>query len=240
MGKRILHVSGFGRNIRARELAHAFERYGRLVRCDIPNSRREGKPFAFVEFEDSHDAGDAFDRMHDQYVGDSRVSVQWAKRPPSRSWRFERDDRRGRGRSRSRSRSRSPYDGGRSRRRSRSFSRDRFDDRRRRDSPRGRRPDSRSRSPIRRNGSVERGRQHSRSPVRRDDSIERGRPRSLSPRDYSRSPSRSPVPRGDEDIAHGEPVPEHDAHEANGNDIDMDAPAGELGEPAHPDDDYSE
>ncbi|KAJ2178679.1 hypothetical protein GGF45_002746, partial [Coemansia sp. RSA 551] len=89
-----------------------------------------------------------------------------------------------------------------------------------------------------------RGRPHSRSrsPVRRDDSLERGRPRSLSPRDYSRSPSRSPMHRGDEDIAHGEPMPEHDAHEANGHDdVDMDAHAGELNsETAHPDDDYSE
>ncbi|KAJ2345023.1 hypothetical protein IWW50_005334, partial [Coemansia erecta] len=213
--------------------------------------------FAFVEFEDSHDAADAFDRMHDQYVGDSRIAVQWAKRPPSRSWRFERDerrdDRRG-GRGRSRSRSRSPY-GGRSRHRSRSRSfsrergferdtRDRYDDRRRDESPRGRRPDSRSRSPIRRDESP-RGRRpdsRSRSPIRRDDSLERGggRPRSLSPREYSRSPSRSPAPRADDDGANGEPLPEHDVPEveANGHDdVVMDAHSPEpSGEAAHQDD----
>ncbi|KAJ2357177.1 hypothetical protein H4S01_006545, partial [Coemansia sp. RSA 2610] len=92
--------------------------------------------------------------MHDQYVGDSRIAVQWAKRPPSRGWRFDRDDRRGGGRRRSRSRSRSPYDGRSSRHRSRSYSRerdyrrdDRYDDRRRgHDAPPRdiRRPDSRS------------------------------------------------------------------------------------------------
>ncbi|KAJ2156452.1 hypothetical protein GGF46_005173, partial [Coemansia sp. RSA 552] len=67
--------------------------------------------FAFIEYEDSRDAADAFDRMHDQYVGDHRVAVQWAKRPPARSWRFE-NERRGRS---GRSRSRSPVSRSRSR-----------------------------------------------------------------------------------------------------------------------------
>ncbi|KAJ2454322.1 hypothetical protein EV183_001568 [Coemansia sp. RSA 2336] len=178
MGKRILHVSGFSRSVRARELAHAFER------------------FAFVEYEDSRDAADAFDRMHDQYVGEYRIAVQWAKRPPARSWRFDRG-----GRGRSRSRSRSPY-GSRGRPRSRSFSRER-------DYGRGRR-DSRDHYDDRRRSyddSPPRGgrrfasRSPSRSPRPRDDSLERangGPPRSLSPRDYSRSPSRSPLPHSDD------------------------------------------
>ncbi|KAJ2483989.1 hypothetical protein EV174_002794 [Coemansia sp. RSA 2320] len=227
MGKRILHVTGFGRDTRARDLAHAFERYGRLVRCDIPAARRDSKPFAFVEFEDSRDAGDAFDRMHDQYVGDSRIAVQWAKRPPSRSWRFEAgSDERGGGRRGDDSRSR------RSPSRSRSPPR-RGDSRRSRHSPPPRRRSrSRSRSPprddTRRNGGGRRGsydndRRHAarrasppRSPSPRRDA------RSPSPRSaYSRSPSRSRSP------ARAPPAAMDVDALPSARDDDDDAPAGD-------------
>ncbi|KAJ1869157.1 hypothetical protein LPJ55_005550 [Coemansia sp. RSA 990] len=241
MGKRILHVSGFSRSVRARELAHAFERYGRLVRCDIPNPRRDGKPrFAFVEYEDSRDAADAFDRMHDQYVGEYRIAVQWAKRPPARSWRFERG---GRGRSRSRSRSRSPY-GSRGRPRSRSFSRERDYGRGRRDSrDRYDRYDDRRRSYDEsppRGGRRFASRSPSRSPRPRDDSLERtngGPPRSLSPRDYSRSPSRSPLPHSD-DMHVSEPPEERGAPLDNANGaVHSPEPNGDAPPPPN---DYSE
>ncbi|KAJ1642937.1 hypothetical protein LPJ64_005240 [Coemansia asiatica] len=223
MGKRILHVTGFSRDTRARELAYAFERYGRLVRCDIPRGRRDGSPFAFVEYEDSRDARDAFERMHDQYIDDHRISVQWAKRPPARSWRFDGDDRR---RRRSPSRSRSPY--GRrsryrspsrspSRSRSRSHSRgrqspghhrrDRYDSRERRSSYDRRRDYSRSPSRGRRNGSVGQ-RSRSASP--------------LPPRDGSRSPRDKDI---DEDAGehsrHDEPIDD----DARNGDVDGDVDA---------------
>ncbi|KAJ2773455.1 hypothetical protein IWQ57_001288 [Coemansia nantahalensis] len=215
MGKRILYVTGFGHNTRARDLAHAFERYGRLVRCDIPAGRRDAKAFAFVEYEDSNDAADAFDRMHDQYVDDSRIAVQWAKRPPARSWRFENgDERRGGGGGGSRSRSRSPQGSGRrsryrSRSRSRSRGRDsgrsnrdgdrrdefRRDVDRRDDSRRGdnrhddRRRGGRDGSPARGSRNRAGSRSRSRSRGRRGESPGRGngdKPRSRTP------PSRSP------------------------------------------------
>ena len=42
-----LYVTNLAHSARARDLAYEFERYGKIVRCDIP----PGKPFAFIEFE---------------------------------------------------------------------------------------------------------------------------------------------------------------------------------------------
>ncbi|KAJ2032731.1 hypothetical protein IWW57_000049 [Coemansia sp. S610] len=187
MGKRILHVTGFSRDTRARELAHAFERFGRLVRCDIPGARFNSQPvfrFAFVEYEESRDASDAYDRMHDSYVGDRRIGVQWAKRPPARSWRFDGGSEE-RARSSHRSRSRSPSYRSSRRRSSRSPPRESR-----------RRPDSRrppSESPPRH------ARRRDDSPPPRDRSPH---PRDRSPRPRrSYSPSRSPRPKADDDDA---------------------------------------
>ncbi|KNC99278.1 uncharacterized protein SPPG_05532 [Spizellomyces punctatus DAOM BR117] len=114
-----LFVAGIGSRTRARDLAFEFERYGRLVRCDIPAPRgAAAKPYAFVEFEDPRDAEDAYYEMQGRKVDGYMLNIQWAKNAPSRNWRY--DDRRDRSRSPprrrrvSRSRSRSP------RRRSRS------------------------------------------------------------------------------------------------------------------------
>ncbi|KAJ8662438.1 hypothetical protein O0I10_002132 [Lichtheimia ornata] len=114
-----LFVAGFSSRTRARDLAYEFERYGRLVRCDIPAPKSySSKPYAFVEFEDTRDAEDAFHEMHGRRVDGYTISVQWAKNAPRQSWRFERRSpsphrRSSRGRSRSRS-PRSPLRRGRS------------------------------------------------------------------------------------------------------------------------------
>ncbi|KAG9100600.1 hypothetical protein FS749_014190 [Ceratobasidium sp. UAMH 11750] len=144
-GRKILFVSGFSRDARAKDLAYEFERYGRLVRCDIPSTRGGGgASYAFVEFRSERDAEDAYHSMHGQTIDRHRISVQWARRPPSALWRHDaprsrggRDRDRERERDRSRSRSRSPRRSDRdrdSRRRSRSRSRSR--DRRDRDEDR--------------------------------------------------------------------------------------------------------
>lgn len=147
-GRKILFVSGFSRDARAKDLAYEFERYGRLVRCDIPSTRGGGgASYAFVEFRNDRDAEDAYHSMHGQMIDRHRISVQWARRPPSALWRHDtprgsrggrdRGDRdRDRDRDRSRSRSRSPRRNDKerdrdSRRRSRTRSRSR--DRRDRD-----------------------------------------------------------------------------------------------------------
>ncbi|KAI0060191.1 RNA-binding domain-containing protein [Artomyces pyxidatus] len=149
---RILFVSGFHPATRARDLAYEFERFGPLVRCDVPaprNPNAHSNPYAFVEFRSTRDAEDAYYDMHGRQFEGSRLSIQWAKNPPSSVWRSS--DRRSpppRRSDRDRDRSRSPRRrGGRDRGdRDRDRDRDPRDGDRERDSGRER---IRSRSPVR-------------------------------------------------------------------------------------------
>ncbi|KAG0067856.1 hypothetical protein BGZ89_005591 [Linnemannia elongata] len=211
-----LFVSGFSTRTRARDLAYEFERYGPLIRCDIPAPRNSSsKPYAFVEFEDDRDAREAYYEMRDARFEGYRLDVQFAKNTPSASWRYEAGG--------SRRRSRSPRRGRSPPRRRRSPSPPR---RRRSPSPRGRSPSPRGRRPRspspagdRRRGSASRSpvrasqdrqaaheddvnmspARGSRSPERRSSKDERAvdSGRSMSPRRRSVSPRpRSISPRG--------------------------------------------
>ncbi|KAJ5946240.1 Pre-mRNA-splicing factor srp1 [Penicillium verhagenii] len=65
--------------------------YGRLVRCDIPAPRTpSSRLFAFVEYESRRDADDAYHEMHNKRIGrDDLLKIEWARTPPSASWRFD-------------------------------------------------------------------------------------------------------------------------------------------------------
>merc|ERR1712093_657269 len=125
--------------------------YGRLVRCDIPAPRTaQSRLFAFVEYESRRDADDAYHEMHNKRLArDDLLKIEWARTPPSASWRFDT------GRERERApagRRTSPRRGGRSPspRRGRGDYSPRKDDRRdrdyeRRDRDRSRGPEDRDR-----------------------------------------------------------------------------------------------
>ncbi|KAL8998172.1 MAG: hypothetical protein Q9169_002726 [Polycauliona sp. 2 TL-2023] len=71
-GGTTLYVTGFGHGTRARDLAYEFER------------------FAFVEYESRRDADDAYHEMHNKRIGrDDLLKIEWARTPPSASWRFD-------------------------------------------------------------------------------------------------------------------------------------------------------
>ncbi|KAF2236297.1 RNA-binding domain-containing protein [Viridothelium virens] len=158
-GGTTLYVTGFGHGTRARDLAYEFEKYGRLVRCDIPAPRSaSSRLFAFVEYESRRDADDAYHEMHNRRIGrEDILKIEWARTPPSASWRFdsgsgrdrpprrERSPRRYRSYSPPARRGRGDYSPRKDDRRERDYDDRRDRDYERRDRDRSRSPDDRDR-----------------------------------------------------------------------------------------------
>ncbi|KAE8335396.1 hypothetical protein BDV24DRAFT_8961 [Aspergillus arachidicola] len=175
--------------------------YGRLVRCDIPAPRTpSSRLFAFVEYESRRDADDAYHEMHNKRIGrDDLLKIEWARTPPSASWRFDsgRDRRRDRtpprrGRSPSPRRGRGDYSPRRDDRYEREYDRhDRDYDRRDRDY------DRRDRDYDRRDRDRERSRDRSRSPDERERDIKDDRERRDDERER-RDDERENGPNGEE------------------------------------------
>ncbi|KAJ1849348.1 hypothetical protein LPJ70_000531 [Coemansia sp. RSA 2708] len=181
-----LFVGRLPRDVESSEVERVFEKFGKLVRCDI--KRGTSLRYGFVEFENSEHAEDAMRECDGMTIQGGRIVVEratgaarprddnscfrcrhWAKDCPEFS------SRRG-GRSRSRSRSRSPYDRGGRHRSDRNDRNDRSDRR----EYRGRRRSPESRSPAYR---------RPRSP-RRDPGRDSGRDSGRPHRHHSRSRSR--------------------------------------------------
>ncbi|GIZ48257.1 hypothetical protein CKM354_001132500 [Cercospora kikuchii] len=213
-GGTTLYVTGFGHGTRARDLAYEFERYGRLVRCDIPAPRTaSSRLFAFVEYENRRDADDAYYEMHNKRIGrDDLLKIEWARTPPSASWRFDTGSDR-------------PRD-----------SRDRDSGR----SERGGR-DRRERSPRRRSGSPPRSRRYDddREGSARERDYERGSRRDDRD-DRRRDRTRSPEDRDADRPARDEREREYEANGTNGETAKEEAREEEAPPAAHDDLDTAE
>lgn len=102
-----LFLGNLGRDISRSDIEKTFDKYGRLLRCDLKN-RGFGANFAFLEFEDERDAEDALRAENGKDLYGSSLVVEWAK---------SKGDRRDRDRDRYGGRDRDRY-GGRDRGRS--------------------------------------------------------------------------------------------------------------------------
>eukprot|EP00835_Amoeboradix_gromovi_P003612 NODE_246_length_12992_cov_0.264407.p9 type:complete len:214 gc:universal NODE_246_length_12992_cov_0.264407:12846-12205(-) len=80
-----IYIKNLSKTTRAKDLGVLFERFGKLIRCDVPEPRPGQDPYAFVEFESSDDAHKAFNEMQNQDVQDYKIELAWARRRTGRS-----------------------------------------------------------------------------------------------------------------------------------------------------------
>ncbi len=56
MPKTELYVGNLDRDVTRKEIENVFDKYGRLLRCDLKNRGSFGMVYAFLEFDDERDA----------------------------------------------------------------------------------------------------------------------------------------------------------------------------------------
>ncbi|KAJ4460279.1 putative splicing factor; arginine/serine-rich 1 [Paratrimastix pyriformis] len=99
-----LFVANLPSDTERQEILPFFERYGKVVRCDLPPPRSgRSMRIAFVEFESSHDAEDALRGLQGYRFHGSSFSIDYAKLAPSAAWRHSPPPRRDDGNKRFRS-----------------------------------------------------------------------------------------------------------------------------------------
>jgi RNA recognition motif-containing protein len=81
MSRATLYVGGLQPDTRAARIGQEFERFGTLIRCDIPTINGLSKGFGFVEFTHSRDADAAFRAMQGADIEGKHISIEWAKEP---------------------------------------------------------------------------------------------------------------------------------------------------------------
>jgi len=88
MPRKELFIGGLPGSIQNQEIESIFEKYGKIVKCDVKN-KGQGNSFCFVEFEEEHDAEEALNAENGKDIGGQPVSIEFAK------GKMRRDDRDG-------------------------------------------------------------------------------------------------------------------------------------------------
>lgn len=91
-----LFIGNLNKDCVQKDIEDVFEKYGKLVKCDIKN-KGIGNAFCFLEFEEEREAEDAMNGENGKDIMGNAIVVEWAKGKTDRrdNGRFGGGDRRG-------------------------------------------------------------------------------------------------------------------------------------------------